>query len=54
MRPNEVSLSAGVSRHRCAIGHRRAIMALSCFAGVLLALPFWASPSYWASEPTRH
>ena len=51
MRPNELSLSAGVSRHRGASGHWRAIMALSCFAGILLALPFWASP-HRVSEPT--
>lgn len=37
MRPNEVSL------RECAIVHRRAILALSCFTGVLLALPLLAS-----------
>ncbi len=51
MRPNELSLSA------CASGHRRAIVAMTCFAGILLALPLWvsrhrASP-HWVSEPTR-
>jgi hypothetical protein len=51
MRPNELSLSAGVSRHRGASGHWRAIMALSCFAGILLELPFWASP-HRVSEAT--
>lgn len=61
MRPNELSLSAcarrrGATGHRGISGHRRAIVALSCFAGVLLALPFWASPHrvspYRVSEPT--
>jgi hypothetical protein len=56
MRPNELSLSAGVSRDRGAREHWRAIMALSCFAGILLALLFWASPHraspHRVSEPT--
>ena len=45
------SLSARAPWAPSASGHWRAILALSCFAGILLALPFWASP-HRVSEPT--
>jgi hypothetical protein len=56
MRLNKLYLRTPASGRRFTSGHRRANLAMSCFASVLMALPFWVLPHQASpdrvSEPT--